>query len=183
LKDGKGLMNVYQFSGWKKTMKMVRGVLFLLLPCILFFPAACAILPISPYDGPTDSAAGPGGMAYQIPRVAPEELKNLLDGGAEIIIVDTMSPEWYRKGHIKGAINFPWREPLGDPENLLPRDKSLVIYCDCPNEETSADVAQQLVRRWKYENIRVLKGGWDKWVRLGFPTEKGEVRVSRKASF
>lgn len=183
MKDAKGLTKVYQFSGYEKTMKKVRGGLFLLLTWILFFSAACAILPVSPYDGSTDSAAGPGGMAHQIPRVAPEELKNFLDGGAEIIVVDTMPSEWYKKGHIKGAVNFPWREPLGEPESLLPRDKMLVIYCDCPNEETSADVAQQLARRWKYENIQVLKGGWEKWVRLGFPTEKDEAGASRKASF
>lgn len=42
----------------------------------------------------------------------------ITDGGADIIVVDTMPSDWYKKGHIKGAINFPWREPLGEPVNL-----------------------------------------------------------------
>jgi rhodanese-related sulfurtransferase len=160
---------------------MLNKGFILLLAWILLFPAACAIAPVSRPDGSVDSAGGPGEAGDKNPRVAPEELKSLLDGDADIIVVDTMSPSWYRKGHIIGAINLPWRESLGEPVGL-PRTKLLVIYCDCPNEETSADVAEQLTGKLNYENVKVLVGGWSQWVKLGYPTEKGEPKALRKAS-
>jgi rhodanese-related sulfurtransferase len=135
------------------------------LAWILLFPAACAIAPVS----------HPGEVGDNIPRVVPGELKSLLDGDAEIVVVDTMPAYWYEKGHIIGAINFPWRETLGEPVSLS-REKLLIIYCDCPNEETAADVALQLSRGWGYENVKVLKGGWSQWVKLGYPTEKGKKK-------
>jgi 3-mercaptopyruvate sulfurtransferase SseA len=104
-----------------------------------------------------------------------EELKRQMDEGADMVVVDTLYPYWYRRGHIKGAINFPWAEVLREP-TVLPRNKLLVLYCDCPCEETSADVAEQLVRDWGYKNIKVLKGGWVEWVKQGYPTEKEEKK-------
>jgi 3-mercaptopyruvate sulfurtransferase SseA len=110
-----------------------------------------------------------------IPRITAEELKKLMDEGADMVVVDTRYPYWYRKGHIKGAINFPWAETLREP-TVLPRAKLLVLYCDCECEETSGDVAIQLIRDWGYKNIRVLQGGWVEWIKLGYPTEKGEEK-------
>jgi 3-mercaptopyruvate sulfurtransferase SseA len=110
-----------------------------------------------------------------IPRITAEELKKLMDEGADMVVVDTLYPYWYKKGHIKGAINFPWAETIKEP-TVLPRTKLVVLYCDCECEETSADVGVQLVRDWGYKNIRVLKGGWVEWIKLGYLTEKGEEK-------
>jgi len=107
-----------------------------------------------------------------VPRITVEELKKLMDEGADIVVVDTLYPYWYKRGHIKGAINFPWAEAIKEP-TILPRNKLLVLYCDCECEETSADVGEQLIKDWGYKNVKVLKGGWVEWVKLGYPTEKG----------
>ena len=108
-----------------------------------------------------------------MPRITAEELKKLMDEGEDLVVVDTLYPYWYKRGHIKGAINFPWAEPIKEPTGI-PRTKLAVLYCDCECEETSADVALQLVRDWGYKNISVLKGGWVEWNKLGYPTEKGD---------
>ena len=142
---------------------------------ILFLLNACASAPITPPSSGKRSAAHGASICEakdNIPRVSVEELKRQMDEGADMVVVDTLYPYWYRKGHIKGAINFPWAETLREP-TVLPRDKLLVFYCDCACEETSADVAEQLARDWGYKNIKVLKGGWVEWVKLGYPTEKG----------
>lgn len=107
-----------------------------------------------------------------VPRITVEELKKLMDDGADIVVVDTLYPYWYKRGHIKGAINFPWAETIKEP-TILPRNKLLALYCDCECEETSADVGEQLIKDWGYTNVKVLKGGWVQWVKLGYPTEKG----------
>ena len=133
--------------------------------------AACA-------SGPVTSTRSPKSCepTDNIPRITTGELKKLMDEGADLLVVDTLYPYWYKKGHIKGAINFPWAETIKEP-TVLPRTKLVVLYCDCECEETSADVAVQLVRDWGYKNIRVLKGGWANWIKLGYPTEKGEKKT------
>jgi rhodanese-related sulfurtransferase len=111
-----------------------------------------------------------------MPRITAEELKKLMDEGADVVVVDTLYPYWYKRGHIKGAINFPWAGVIKEP-TALPRTKLVVLYCDCECEETSADVAVQLSRDWGYTNIRVLQGGWVEWTKLGYPTQKGEKKT------
>lgn len=120
---------------------------------------ACALLPQQ--EAPANLAA--------IKRIAPEDLKNLMDEDADIVIVDTMPADGYKKAHIKGAVNLPWHESIEDPVDLP--NKFLVVYCDCPNEETSMDMAEQLTWKWNYKNVMVLKGGWNQWVNLGYPIE------------
>jgi rhodanese-related sulfurtransferase len=85
--------------------------------------------------------------------------------------VDVQPKGAYDLGHIKGAINFPWASNLKSPGDL-PRDPTLILYCDCTHEEDSLDVATQLKEKWGYTNIKILEGGWSKWQKVGYPTEK-----------
>jgi len=110
-------------------------------------------------------------LAQEIRYITPEALKELTENDGEtILIVDTQPKAAYKMGHIKGAINFPWAPEIKSPD--LPRDRILALYCDCPNEEDSTDLARQLLRNWEYVYVRVLKGGWSQWQKLGYPTEK-----------
>jgi 3-mercaptopyruvate sulfurtransferase SseA len=149
-------------------MKRFNKYKAVLMIWIMILSAACASGMRT--TAPLPKACEP---ADNIPRINAEGLKKLMDEGADLLVVDTLYPYWYKKGHIKGAINFPWAETIKEP-TVLPRTKLVVLYCDCECEETSADVGVQLVRDWGYKNVKVLKGGWVDWVKLGYPTEKGE---------
>jgi rhodanese-related sulfurtransferase len=112
------------------------------------------------------------GWAQEIRYITPEALKELIEKQDDtILIVDTQPKAAFKIGHIKGAINFPWAPEIKSPTDL-PRDRILVLYCDCTNEEDSIDVAKQLLRYWEYVYVRVLKGGWSQWQKLGYPIEK-----------
>ena len=112
------------------------------------------------------------GWAQDVRTITPEALKELIEKRDDtILIVDTQPKAAYKLGHIKGAINFPWAPEIKSPADL-PRDKILVLYCDCVNEEDSIDMAKQLLRNWEYVYVRVLKGGWSQWQKLGYPIEK-----------
>lgn len=147
-----------------------------LMALALIVPVGCASAP------PTTATPGkrleaskstrPCVPTDNVPRITIEELKKLMDDGADIMVVDTLYPYWYKRGHIKGAINFPWAETIKEP-TILPRNKLLALYCDCQCEETSADVGEQLIKDWGYRNVKVLKGGWAEWWKFGYPTEKG----------
>ena len=113
------------------------------------------------------------GRAQDIRYITPEALKELIEKKDDnILVVDTQPKAAYKIGHIKGAINSPWTPEMMRAVDL-PRDKILVLYCDCGNEEDSIDMAKQLLRKWEYVYVRVLKGGWSQWQKLGYPIETG----------
>ena len=111
-------------------------------------------------------------LAAEVEHVKPEELKRLLDSrDPSIVVVDTQPKAAYELGHIQEAINFPWAMEIKSPGGL-PRDKTLVLYCDCTHEEDSTDLANQLMGKFRYKNIKILEGGWLTWQQLGYPIDK-----------
>ena len=112
--------------------------------------------------------------AQETEHLSPEALKTAIESGDKsVVVVDTQPKGAYDIGHIKGAINFPWAADLKSP-NKLPKDKTLVLYCDCGHEEDSIDTAKQLKEKWGYTKIKILEGGWSGWVKLGYPTGKSK---------
>jgi rhodanese-related sulfurtransferase len=104
--------------------------------------------------------------------IKPEELKKLIDSKkADFVIVDTQPKGVYDMGHIKGAVSFPWGMELKNSKKL-PKDKTLILYCDCGHEEDSMDVANQLKKKWGFTNLKILEGGWSKWQELKYPIDK-----------
>ena len=115
--------------------------------------------------------------SLELQHISAEELKKLIESKSNILVVDVQPKPAYEVGHIKGAINFPWVKEISGPAKL-PRNKPLVLYCDCTHEEDSIDVATQLIQKFGYDNnsIKVLTGGWSGWVKLGYVTEKGKAK-------
>jgi len=109
--------------------------------------------------------------AEKITLITPEELKKLIESKADILVVDNQPEGEYGMGHIPRAVNFPWAIQIKGPVNL-PRDRVLILYCACAHEEDSTDVANQLIEKFRYEEIKLLEGGLLQWVKLGYPIEK-----------
>ncbi len=113
----------------------------------------------------------------EIPRIPIEELKKLIDEKADIVIYDAQTKAIFDKGHIKGAVSFPWKSVLEDADiRLLPKGKDtfIIVYCDCgPGETDSSDLAAQLIEL-EYTDVKILKDpsirGWKK---AGYPLELG----------
>jgi 3-mercaptopyruvate sulfurtransferase SseA len=114
--------------------------------------------------------ADPKEMGGKVELITAEELKKLIDARADIVVVDTQGEGIYDMKHIKGAINFTWAPVIREPVNL-PRGKLLILYCGCVGEEASKDVARQLMSNWGFKQIKVLDGGFSRWLKLGYPTE------------
>ena len=53
----------------------------------------------------------------------------------------------------------------------IPRNADVVLYCTCPNEETSLMVHHQLIERG-FQHVRVLTGGLPAWKRQNLPLEE-----------
>jgi rhodanese-related sulfurtransferase len=109
------------------------------------------------------------GFVYVPDFMTPEELKkHIEERSSDIVIVDTAATLIWEDEHIPGAVSFPYRPNIAPPVPL-PRDKTLVIYCACKDHEDSSDMAKQL-SLLGYQKVKVLKGGWFKWLDLGYKT-------------
>jgi len=107
----------------------------------------------------------------EYPRVKPDELKKFIESKApDVLVVSNDPQESFDEGHIPGAISFPWVDQLRGPIRL-PRNKTLILYCSCAHEEDSSDMAAKLTQ-FGYRDIKVLDGGFLKWMDLKYPVEK-----------
>jgi len=109
--------------------------------------------------------------AQEVQSIKPEDLKKLIESKSDLVVVDTQPKSAYDIGHIPGAVNFPWASQIKTPSNL-PRNKLLVLYCACSHEEDASDVAEQLMKKFGYKQVKVLEGGWLRWQELGYPIVK-----------
>jgi len=119
--------------------------------------------------------AGEDVVLPDLPRISVEELKEMVDKKADIVIVDTRDGGSYAAGHIKGAINIHY-DVTSDPMQrqmmliALPMDKLIVAYCDCTDDANSANVVQELYDLgYDMDKLKVLSGGSLRWVELKYP--------------
>jgi len=109
----------------------------------------------------------------EIPRIPIDELKKLIDAKAEVIILDTQLKNIYDKGHIKGALSFPWKPDVSEADvEKFGKNKLIVTYCDCgPGAADSTDVAAQLIELG-FTNVKILKNPSIRgWKESGYPME------------
>jgi rhodanese-related sulfurtransferase len=109
-----------------------------------------------------------------LPRITAEELKQMIDKGADLVAVDTRDSGSYEAGHIKGAVNI-YYDTTADPMDrqmmliALPMDKLIVTYCDCTDDASSAGMAQELYKLgYDRDKVKVLRGGSLRWVELKY---------------
>jgi membrane protein DedA with SNARE-associated domain/rhodanese-related sulfurtransferase len=105
----------------------------------------------------------------RLARISPEELLAKLDGGTRPAILDLRHPLDFEVSPqtLPGAIRLA-PEELSDRHHEIPRDREIVLYCTCPDEYTSARAAL-LLQQYGLTEVRPLAGGFDGWVRKGFP--------------
>jgi 3-mercaptopyruvate sulfurtransferase SseA len=63
----------------------------------------------------------------EVPRISPEELKDRLDNGEAILVVDSRSLSSFEMEHIAGAISVPDYE-VESRLAEFPRDQEIVFY-------------------------------------------------------
>ena len=141
----------------------VFALMILTIPLITLISAFCAV-------SPKEDVVMPN-----IPRITAEELRQMIDKGADLVAVDTRDSGSYDAGHIKGAINI-YYNPTADPTErqmmlvALPMDKLVVTYCDCTDDANSAKMADELYKLgYDRDKVKVLAGGSLRWVELKYP--------------
>jgi rhodanese-related sulfurtransferase len=110
-------------------------------------------------------------VAGVIPEIGCQELRQRLESGDEIVLVDALSPISYAAVRLPGAVNIPPREVDRLAERWIPDlDTEVVVYCANRGCDSSVDVAQRLAELG-YTNVRHFAGGKVEWRESGLPFE------------
>jgi membrane protein DedA with SNARE-associated domain/rhodanese-related sulfurtransferase len=106
-----------------------------------------------------------------VDRITPDALRQRQLAGERVAVVDLrheldFEAEPYT---IPGAIYIP-AEQIAERHRDIPRGVEVVLYCTCPDEDTSARAAVRLRRRG-VTRVRPLEGGFDAWQDRQYPIE------------
>lgn len=102
-----------------------------------------------------------------VQKISPAEVLGMMqDKNANFALVDTQPVDGYAEGHIPGAISYPWAMQIKSFPIPLPRDKTLIFYGSCPND--TSDTVKKLAE-FGYFNVKIMDGGWYKWLELKYP--------------
>ncbi len=100
---------------------------------------------------------------------------SLADGKAEFdsgkaVMIDVRGEPSFKAGHIKGAKLIALNE-IDARASELPKDKTIILYCSCPAEQSSIAAAQKLKAK-DISNTAALVGGYPGWKEAGYPVEE-----------
>ena len=117
------------------------------------------------------AAVAVGGQAIRnVPRISIDELKTLMAKNA-VLVLDVRTAEEYAQGHIPGAVNINYTEVFQQAEKFKGETRTIVAYCACAREMTSARAAVDLAQKG-IAGAKALVGGWDEWIQRGERIEK-----------
>jgi len=122
----------------------------------------------------------------RIARITPQELHHRIESGESVLVIDLRHQMEFKSEPvtIPGAVHLDPGE-LDEALDAVPRDREIVLFCSCPNEASSAQMALRLRSRG-ISRIRPLAGGLASWRSCGFalqtlePSESDSTSLSAK---
>jgi membrane protein DedA with SNARE-associated domain/rhodanese-related sulfurtransferase len=109
----------------------------------------------------------------RLARISVEELKRLIDGGANPVVFDVRTTIARERDpqRIPGAIAFDLSQ-VDAVVAELPAEREVILYCNCPSEASAARIARLLMDRG-VRSVRPLAGGLQAWIDAGFKADIG----------
>lgn len=98
-------------------------------------------------------------------RISPSELHALMQDGEPLVLDVRSVVQRDASGWIPGAV---WAASTDELDVPTPRE--VIVYCDCPNEASAAQLAHALLARG-FTHVRPLAGGFEAWRAEGLPVE------------
>jgi rhodanese-related sulfurtransferase len=90
-------------------------------------------------------------------------------GHPGLVVVDSRSEESWDQGHLPGALHLPTAEIAERAAALVPLDVVVVTYCWGPGCNGATLAALAFARLG--HRVKEMVGGYEYWVREGFPVE------------
>jgi len=76
--------------------------------------------------------------------ISPENANQLI-GDDSAVFLSIRSAEDFTEGHIEGAINIPWGKGMQEDFDVLPMDKTIIVYCYSGQTAAQAVTAMRLI--------------------------------------
>lgn len=100
-----------------------------------------------------------------------EQLLEMQINNEPFTLVETLTDEDYKKGHIPGAINIPSDAIVRRAKDEVGKDDTVVTYCANYACQASTIAAKKLLDTG-YSNVLDFKGGKQAWVDAGLDLEQ-----------
>jgi hydroxyacylglutathione hydrolase len=116
-------------------------------------------------DG-TEGWYNAGFPTESLPLLSVHQLKDKIDRGEELLVLDTRGQDEWDSGHIKGSLHIY----VGHLEQRLaevPRDRPVAVICNVGHR---AGLGASILLRAGYQDIYNVLGSVKAWVAAGFPT-------------
>lgn len=92
--------------------------------------------------------------------------------GQNIVVVDVRSAEAWAQGRVAGALHMPHGEIASRAAEEIPADAEVIVYCWSPGCNGGVRGALEFARLGY--RVREMIGGFEYWVREGYPVEDAE---------
>ena len=116
-------------------------------------------------------------VVHHVPEIDAVELRERIESGEEIVILDTRTPEEYRRLCIPGGRSVPGAElalRITDITKDLSDDATVVINCA---GRTRSIIGTRVLQRMGMPNVVGLKNGTAGWSLAGYALEAGADRL------
>lgn len=97
-----------------------------------------------------------------------QELKEKMDKGEELVLIDCREQNEWDEAHIEEALFLPLSNFEEEMKKLT--NPEAVVVCQCRSGKRSLNAAMQLQDEG-FENLFNLEGGILAWIEAGYPTK------------
>ena len=112
-----------------------------------------------------------GHEARDVPTIAADRLKLLLDAGEKFVLIDIRPAKEFQEKRIPGSRSVPIAE-LDKRLGEVPKSGRVVVYAATPQNEIDDSVFQTFEDS-KYRNVAFMLEGFQGWLKLKYPVETG----------
>ena len=116
-------------------------------------------------------------VVHHVPEIDATELHSRIERGDKLVILDTRTPEEYRRFCIPGGRSVPGGElalRITDITAELDPDTTVIVNCA---GRTRSIIGTRVLQRMGRDNVLGLKNGTSGWVLAGYELESGADRV------
>lgn len=107
--------------------------------------------------------------------ISAQELKEKLDSGADVEVINVLSKDSHETKHIPGSKNIPVDElEERAPKELPDKNKEVIVYCASKDCQASPNAAKKL-EEMGYANVEDFEDGLAGWQEAGYEFEGIQV--------
>ncbi|WP_372967073.1 rhodanese-like domain-containing protein [Microbacterium sp.] len=95
-----------------------------------------------------------------------------LKAGEDVVVIDVRSDEAWAQGRVAGAVHMHYSEIARRAPVEIPSTAAVVVYCWSPGCNAGAKGALEFAQLGY--DVREMIGGFEYWVREGYPVEDAD---------